>query len=60
MIPEISLVIPIYNEAPNIEALYGEITAALDPWAWPLLALWPLLVIGAEEARKAALRHGSP
>jgi glycosyltransferase involved in cell wall biosynthesis len=32
MTPEISLVIPIYNEAPNIEALYGEITAALDPW----------------------------
>lgn len=32
MPPEISLVIPIYNEAPNIEALYGEITAALDPW----------------------------
>ena len=32
MPPEISLVIPIYNEAPNIEALYEEITAALDPW----------------------------
>ena len=32
MPPEISLVIPIYNEAPNIEALYREITAALDPW----------------------------
>jgi glycosyltransferase involved in cell wall biosynthesis len=32
MLPEISLVIPIYNEAPNIEALYDEITAALDPW----------------------------
>jgi glycosyltransferase involved in cell wall biosynthesis len=32
MPPEISLVIPIYNEAPNIEALYGEITTALDPW----------------------------
>ena len=32
MTPEISLVIPIYNEAPNIEALYLEITAALDPW----------------------------
>lgn len=32
MSPEISLVIPIFNEAPNIEALYGEITAALDPW----------------------------
>ena len=32
MPPEISLVIPIYNEAPNIEALYGEITAALATW----------------------------
>lgn len=32
MSPEISLVIPIFNEAPNVEALYGEITAALDPW----------------------------
>jgi glycosyltransferase involved in cell wall biosynthesis len=32
MPPEISLVIPIYNEAPNIEALYDEITAALDSW----------------------------
>lgn len=32
MPPEISLVIPIYNEAPNIEALYGEVTAALDGW----------------------------
>jgi calcium-translocating P-type ATPase len=32
-------------------------TAALDPLAWPLLALWPLLVIGAEEARKAMFRR---
>ena len=32
MSPEISLVIPIYNEAPNLDALYGEITAALEPW----------------------------
>ena len=32
-------------------------TAAIDPWAWPLLAVWPLLVIGAEEARKAAFRR---
>ncbi|HEX6023206.1 MAG TPA: cation-transporting P-type ATPase, partial [Solirubrobacter sp.] len=43
---------------PPLQAVFH--TAALDPWAWPLLALWPLLVIGAEEARKAALRHGSP
>jgi Ca2+-transporting ATPase len=32
-------------------------TAALDPLAWPLLAIWPLLVIAAEEARKAAFRR---
>jgi hypothetical protein len=32
-------------------------TGSLDPWAWPLLALWPVLVIGAEEARKAAFRR---
>lgn len=35
MQPEISLVIPIYNEAPNIEALYGEVTTALDGWGRP-------------------------
>lgn len=32
-------------------------TAPLDPLAWPLLIVWPLLVIGAEEARKAAFRR---
>ncbi len=32
MAPEISLVIPIYNEAPNLDALHAEITAALEPW----------------------------
>lgn len=32
MPPEISLVIPIYNEAPNLDALHAEITAALEPW----------------------------
>jgi magnesium-transporting ATPase (P-type) len=29
----------------------------LEPAAWALLALWPPLVLGAEELRKAALRH---
>jgi magnesium-transporting ATPase (P-type) len=29
----------------------------LDPLAWPLLALWPLVVLGAEEARKAVFRR---
>ena len=29
--------------------------APLDGRTWPLLALWPVLVLGAEEARKAVL-----
>jgi magnesium-transporting ATPase (P-type) len=31
--------------------------APLDPRAWLLLAVWPVLVVGAEEARKAVLRR---
>jgi magnesium-transporting ATPase (P-type) len=40
---------------PPLQAAFH--TGSLDPWAWPLLALWPVLVIGAEEARKAAFRR---
>ncbi|MGC8781005.1 MAG: glycosyltransferase family 2 protein, partial [Anaerolineae bacterium] len=29
--PEISVVIPLYNEADNVEPLYAELTAALEP-----------------------------
>ncbi|MEO5739462.1 MAG: glycosyltransferase, partial [Vicinamibacterales bacterium] len=32
MSPELSLVIPIRNESPNIEALYVEMTEALERW----------------------------
>ena len=32
MNPELSLVIPIRNESPNIEALYVELTEALERW----------------------------
>ena len=32
MNPELSLVIPIRNESPNIDALYAEITDALERW----------------------------
>ncbi len=35
MSPEISLVIPVYNEAPNLEALYTEVTTALEAWGRP-------------------------
>ncbi|HYI18188.1 MAG TPA: cation-transporting P-type ATPase [Solirubrobacteraceae bacterium] len=31
--------------------------APLDWRAWPLLAIWPFVVLGAEEARKALLRR---
>lgn len=29
---ELSVIIPIKNESPNLEALHREVTAALDPW----------------------------
>ena len=30
MTPEISVVIPLYNEAPNLTELYGELINALE------------------------------
>jgi glycosyltransferase involved in cell wall biosynthesis len=33
--PELSVVIPLYNEAPNLEPLYREITEALGAWGRP-------------------------
>jgi hypothetical protein len=29
----------------------------LDPLAWLLLAAWPAMILGAEEARKAVFRR---
>jgi calcium-translocating P-type ATPase len=51
---EVALLVAIVY-LPPLQGVFH--TAALDPWAWPLLALWPVLVIGAEEARKAAFRR---
>jgi hypothetical protein len=31
--------------------------SALGPWNWLSLLVWPPLVLGAEEVRKAALRR---
>jgi magnesium-transporting ATPase (P-type) len=31
-------------------------TSALGPWHWLFLVIWPPVVLGAEEARKAVLR----
>lgn len=35
MTPELSVVIPVYNESPNVEALYRELTDALTAWGRP-------------------------
>jgi glycosyltransferase involved in cell wall biosynthesis len=32
MVPELSVVIPVRNESPNIDELYRELTAALEAW----------------------------
>lgn len=33
--PELSVVVPLYNEAPNLERLHAEFTAALEGWGRP-------------------------
>ena len=35
MTPELSVVIPVFNEGPNIEPLYRELTATLAAWGRP-------------------------
>jgi glycosyltransferase involved in cell wall biosynthesis len=35
MVPEISVVIPMRNESPNVEALYRELNATLGAWGRP-------------------------
>jgi glycosyltransferase involved in cell wall biosynthesis len=35
MPPDLSVVIPIYNESPNIRQLYAELTATLEAWGRP-------------------------
>jgi magnesium-transporting ATPase (P-type) len=40
---------------PGLDELFH--TSALDPWHWAFLLLWPPLVLGAEEARKAVRRR---
>ena len=39
---------------PGLDDLFH--TSALGPWHWLFLLLWPPLVLGAEEARKALVR----
>jgi magnesium-transporting ATPase (P-type) len=51
---EVALMIAVIN-LPWLQRIFH--TAALDPRTWLLLAAWPIAVIAAEEARKAAFRR---
>ncbi|HYF27890.1 MAG TPA: cation-transporting P-type ATPase [Baekduia sp.] len=51
---ELALLAAMLHVSPLQDAFHME---PLDPRAWPLLAAWPVLVLGAEEARKALLRR---
>ena len=47
--------IGVLASTPGLEAAFH--TAPLEPWSWAFLLIWPPLVLGAEEARKAVLRR---
>jgi hypothetical protein len=51
---ELALLVAMLHVAPLQDAFH---MAPLDWRAWPLLAVWPFAVVGAEEARKAVLRR---
>jgi magnesium-transporting ATPase (P-type) len=51
---EIALLVAIVL-VPALQEIFH--TRPLDPVAWPLLLLWPPLVFGAEELRKALFRR---
>ena len=40
MIPELSVVIPVRNESPNIDELYRELTEALERWGRATRSSW--------------------
>ena len=41
MTPDLSVVVPIRNEALNVEALYTEVSTTLNAWGRP----WELIVV---------------
>jgi magnesium-transporting ATPase (P-type) len=51
---EVALLIAIVTLPPLQHVFHTE---SLDPRAWLLLLVWPLLVVAAEEARKAVFRR---
>ena len=61
MVPDLSVVIPLYNEEPNVAELHRELTAALGAWGRPyeLLFIDDGSVDGTFAALKA-LQEGDP
>jgi glycosyltransferase involved in cell wall biosynthesis len=53
--PDLSVVIPLYNEAPNVEALFQEVTAALATWGRPYEVI--LIDDGSEDDTFERLRR---
>lgn len=53
IVSEIALLLAMVSLPPPQDAFH---MAPLDPRAWVLLAVWPFVVVAAEEARKALLR----
>ena len=54
---EIVLLVAFVSVPPFQDVFHTE---TLDPLAWPFLLIWPVVVFGAEELRKAALRRAAP
>ena len=54
---EIALLVCFVSVPPLQDVFHTE---ALDPLAWPFLLVWPVVVLGAEELRKAAQRRAAP
>ena len=65
--PDLTVVIPIYNEAPNLEALHRELTETLSAWGRPYEIIlvddgstdrsWSLMVdVQARDPRVRAIR----
>ena len=57
MVPEISVVVPMRNESPNVDGLYTELTAALTAFGRP----YEVLVVddGSTDTTFARLNHGA-
>jgi magnesium-transporting ATPase (P-type) len=50
--------IAVLAYVPGVDQVFS--TAPIGPWHWLLLLLWPVLVLGVDEAHKARRRRRTP